>query len=124
MMPLMSAASVWSNLENTVADKCLFKNITILLLVQVISCVFNSGELSLVQHEGRFMPSFWMCICPVPSLWPSAWRKVNDLLPPLCSSGLRRTMKSHRSVCARLSHISGSIMNDFNIQPFPTEFEG
>lgn len=124
MMPLMSAASVWSNLENTVADKCLFKNITILLLVQVISCVSNSGELSLVQHEGRFMPSFWMCICPVPSLWPSAWRKVNDLLPPLCSSGLRRTMKSQRSVCAQLSHISGSIMNDFNIQPFPTEFEG
>lgn len=34
-MPLMSAAKVWSNLEDTVADDSLFKNMTILLLVQV-----------------------------------------------------------------------------------------
>lgn len=45
VMPLMSAAKVWSNLENTVADKSLFKNITILLLVQVIIWIINSGEL-------------------------------------------------------------------------------
>lgn len=37
VMPLMSAAKVWSNLENTTEDESLFKNITILLIVQVIT---------------------------------------------------------------------------------------
>uniref|UniRef100_A0A8C4GDE3 Telomeric repeat binding factor (NIMA-interacting) 1 n=1 Tax=Dicentrarchus labrax TaxID=13489 RepID=A0A8C4GDE3_DICLA len=36
VMPLMSAAKIWSKLEDTVADESLFKNITILLIVQVI----------------------------------------------------------------------------------------
>lgn len=36
VMPLMSAAKIWTDLENTVADESLFKNITILLFVQVI----------------------------------------------------------------------------------------
>lgn len=36
VMPLMSAAKIWSKLEDTVADESLFENITILLLVQVI----------------------------------------------------------------------------------------
>uniref|UniRef100_A0A3Q0QNW0 Telomeric repeat binding factor (NIMA-interacting) 1 n=1 Tax=Amphilophus citrinellus TaxID=61819 RepID=A0A3Q0QNW0_AMPCI len=36
VMPLMSAAKIWSDLEHTVSDQSLFKNITILLVVQVI----------------------------------------------------------------------------------------
>lgn len=36
VMPLMSAAKIWSKLEKTVADEGVFKNVTILLLVQVI----------------------------------------------------------------------------------------
>lgn len=36
VMPLMSAAKIWSKLEDTVADDSVFKNITILLLAQVI----------------------------------------------------------------------------------------
>lgn len=36
VMPLMSAAKIWSTLECTVADETLFNNITVLLLVQVI----------------------------------------------------------------------------------------
>lgn len=50
-MPLMSAAKVWSNLEDTVADSSLFKNMTILLFVQVLNtnyligvCVHKIGE--------------------------------------------------------------------------------
>lgn len=47
--PLMSAAKVWSNLKNTVADENLFKNITSLLLVQVIIQIINSGECHLFK---------------------------------------------------------------------------
>ena len=36
VMPLMSAAKIWSTLEDTVADETVFKNITTLLVVQVI----------------------------------------------------------------------------------------
>lgn len=35
VMPLMSAAKIWSRLKETVEDECLFNNIMILLLVQV-----------------------------------------------------------------------------------------
>lgn len=35
VMPLMSAANIWSDLEHTVADESLFKNVIILLFVQV-----------------------------------------------------------------------------------------
>lgn len=40
-MPLMSAATVWSSLENVVEDEGLFKEITILLFVQVLSLSFQ-----------------------------------------------------------------------------------
>lgn len=43
-MPLMSAAQIWSDLEDTVEDESLFKNITVLLLVQVISENFRERE--------------------------------------------------------------------------------
>lgn len=36
VMPLMSAARLWSDLKNTVTDESLFKNVAILLIVQVI----------------------------------------------------------------------------------------
>lgn len=36
VMPLMSAAKIWSRLRETAEDESLFENITILLLVQVI----------------------------------------------------------------------------------------
>lgn len=41
VMPLMSAATVWSSLENVVEDEGLFKEITILLFVQVLSLSFQ-----------------------------------------------------------------------------------
>lgn len=44
MTPLMSAAKVWSDLENTTEDESLFKNITILLIVQVITSINKKGE--------------------------------------------------------------------------------
>lgn len=40
VMPLMSAARLWSDLKNTVADESLFKNVAILLIVQVIKFCF------------------------------------------------------------------------------------
>nr|XP_046227128.1 telomeric repeat-binding factor 1 [Scatophagus argus] len=46
VMPLMSAAKVWSNLEDTVADKSLFDNITVLLLVQSVAVCLEKGERS------------------------------------------------------------------------------
>ncbi|KAM8730866.1 telomeric repeat-binding factor 1 [Acanthopagrus schlegelii] len=46
VMPLMSAAKVWSNLEDTVADSSLFKNMTILLLVQSVAVCLEKGQRS------------------------------------------------------------------------------
>lgn len=40
VMPLMSAARLWSDLKNTVTDESLFKNVAILLIVQVIKFCF------------------------------------------------------------------------------------
>lgn len=44
VMPLMSAAKLWTKLENTVEDKSLFKNIYTLLVVQVIMQIIISGK--------------------------------------------------------------------------------
>ncbi|XP_073344730.1 telomeric repeat-binding factor 1 [Pagrus major] len=46
VMPLMSAAQVWSKLEDTVADDSLFKNVTILLLVQSVAVCLETGQRS------------------------------------------------------------------------------
>ncbi|XP_054893261.1 telomeric repeat-binding factor 1 [Poeciliopsis prolifica] len=46
VMPLMSAASVWSSLENAVEDKDLFKEITILLFVQAVAICLEKGQRS------------------------------------------------------------------------------
>ncbi|XP_008297590.1 telomeric repeat-binding factor 1 [Stegastes partitus] len=46
VMPLMSAAKTWSSLEHTVADESLFKNITILLLVQSVAVCLEKGQRS------------------------------------------------------------------------------
>ncbi|XP_041669727.1 telomeric repeat-binding factor 1 [Cheilinus undulatus] len=46
VMPLMSAAKVWSNLEDSVADKSLFQNISVLLLVQSIAVCLEKGQRS------------------------------------------------------------------------------
>ncbi|XP_078136385.1 telomeric repeat-binding factor 1 [Sander vitreus] len=45
VMPLMSAAKIWSNLEQTVADKSLFTTVTILLLVQSVAVCLEKGKL-------------------------------------------------------------------------------
>ncbi|KAK2859427.1 hypothetical protein Q5P01_004047 [Channa striata] len=44
VMPLMSAAKIWSHLEDTVADKSAFKNITTLLLVQSVAVCLEKGQ--------------------------------------------------------------------------------
>ncbi|XP_033494261.1 telomeric repeat-binding factor 1 [Epinephelus lanceolatus] len=46
VMPLMSAAKVWSSLQHTVADENVFKNITILLLVQSVAVCLEKGQRS------------------------------------------------------------------------------
>ncbi|XP_034562621.1 telomeric repeat-binding factor 1 [Notolabrus celidotus] len=46
VMPLMSAAKIWSDLKDTVADKSLFKNITVLLLVQSVAVCLEKGRRS------------------------------------------------------------------------------
>ncbi|KAF3703545.1 Telomeric repeat-binding factor 1 TTAGGG repeat-binding factor 1 [Channa argus] len=46
VMPLMSAAKIWSHLEDTVADKSVFKNITILLLVQSVAVCLENGQIT------------------------------------------------------------------------------
>ncbi|KAM4719023.1 telomeric repeat-binding factor 1 isoform 2-T2 [Anableps anableps] len=44
VMPLMSAATVWSSLENSVEDESLFKNITVLLFVQAVAVCLEKGQ--------------------------------------------------------------------------------
>ncbi|XP_047424844.1 telomeric repeat-binding factor 1 [Mugil cephalus] len=46
VMPLMSAAKIWSTLEHVVADEDLFKNVTILLLVQSVAICLEKGQKS------------------------------------------------------------------------------
>ncbi|XP_045922348.1 telomeric repeat-binding factor 1 [Micropterus dolomieu] len=46
VMPLMSAANIWSKLEKTVADEGVFRNVTILLLVQSVSVCLEKGQKS------------------------------------------------------------------------------
>ncbi|XP_034428642.1 telomeric repeat-binding factor 1 [Hippoglossus hippoglossus] len=46
VMPLMSATKIWSNLEDTVADETVFKNITNLLVVQSVAVCLEKGERS------------------------------------------------------------------------------
>ncbi|XP_062235715.1 telomeric repeat-binding factor 1 [Platichthys flesus] len=46
VMPLMSAAKIWAKLEETVADEAVFKNITILLVVQSVAVCLEKGERS------------------------------------------------------------------------------
>ncbi|XP_028289059.1 telomeric repeat-binding factor 1 [Parambassis ranga] len=49
VMPLMSAANIWSDLEHTVADESLFKNIIILLFVQSVAVCLEKGQTSLAS---------------------------------------------------------------------------
>ncbi|KAM9337391.1 telomeric repeat-binding factor 1 [Symphorus nematophorus] len=46
VMPLMSAAKIWSDLEDTVADESLFKIMNILLLVQSVAVCMEKGQRS------------------------------------------------------------------------------
>ncbi|XP_068565951.1 telomeric repeat-binding factor 1 isoform X2 [Cebidichthys violaceus] len=46
VMPLMSAAKIWSDLEHTVEDGSLFKNISHLLLVQSVALCLEKGKRS------------------------------------------------------------------------------
>ncbi|KAM6971532.1 telomeric repeat-binding factor 1 [Tautogolabrus adspersus] len=46
VMPLMSAAKTWKDLEDTVADKSLFINVTVLLLVQSVAVCLEKGQRS------------------------------------------------------------------------------
>ncbi|XP_029978959.1 telomeric repeat-binding factor 1 isoform X2 [Sphaeramia orbicularis] len=46
VMPLMSAAKLWTTLKDTVADEALFKNITVLLLVQSVAVCLEKGQKS------------------------------------------------------------------------------
>ncbi|KAM4606587.1 telomeric repeat-binding factor 1 [Polymixia lowei] len=46
VMPLMSAASIWSTLRDTVADESLFESITTLLFVQSVAVCLQNGERS------------------------------------------------------------------------------
>ncbi|XP_075936813.1 telomeric repeat-binding factor 1 [Anarhichas minor] len=46
VMPLMSASKIWSDLEDTVEDESLFKNITHLLLVQSVAVCLEKGKRS------------------------------------------------------------------------------
>ncbi|XP_076617660.1 telomeric repeat-binding factor 1 [Chaetodon auriga] len=46
VMPLMSAAKIWSKLEDTVGDDGLFKDMTILLLVQSVAVCMEKGQIS------------------------------------------------------------------------------
>lgn len=60
-MPLMSAAKIWPNLKDTVADESLFKNITILLLVQVIMQIIWG----VYAHTIGECPDTGLNVCPV-----------------------------------------------------------
>ncbi|XP_068613542.1 telomeric repeat-binding factor 1-like [Brachionichthys hirsutus] len=44
--PLVSAAKIWSKLECTVADKSLFKDISILLIIQSVAVCLEKGQRS------------------------------------------------------------------------------
>lgn len=46
VMPLMSAAKIWSTLEGTLADEVLVNNIKILLLVQSVAVCMEKGQMS------------------------------------------------------------------------------
>ncbi|GAA6217388.1 telomeric repeat-binding factor 1 [Lates japonicus] len=46
VMPLMSAAEIWSKLKDTVEDESMFKNIKILLLVQTVAVCLEKGKRS------------------------------------------------------------------------------
>eukprot|EP00064_Thunnus_orientalis_P002146 superscaffoldBa00000149_g2153 len=46
VMPLMSAAKIWSQLRETAEDESLFENITILLLVQSVAVCLEKGQRS------------------------------------------------------------------------------
>ncbi|XP_074549225.1 telomeric repeat-binding factor 1 [Halichoeres trimaculatus] len=44
LMPLVSAAKIWLELEDTVTDKNIFKEITILLLIQSVAVSLENGQ--------------------------------------------------------------------------------
>ncbi|KAM9331852.1 telomeric repeat-binding factor 1 isoform 1-T1 [Pholidichthys leucotaenia] len=44
VMPLMSAVKIWTTLEHTVADECLFETITNLLIVQSVAVCLEKGQ--------------------------------------------------------------------------------
>ncbi|XP_063339517.1 telomeric repeat-binding factor 1 [Pelmatolapia mariae] len=54
VMPLMSAARLWSDLKNTVADESLFKNVAILLIVQSAAVCLEKGERSSASSALRW----------------------------------------------------------------------
>ncbi|XP_030611860.1 telomeric repeat-binding factor 1 isoform X1 [Archocentrus centrarchus] len=54
VMPLMSAAKIWSDLEHTVSDQSLFKNITILLVVQSVAVCLEKGQRSSASSALRW----------------------------------------------------------------------
>ncbi|CAI5673339.1 unnamed protein product [Oreochromis niloticus] len=54
VMPLMSAARLWSDLKNTVADESLFKNVAILLIVQSVAVCLEKGERSSASSALRW----------------------------------------------------------------------
>ncbi|XP_040922172.1 telomeric repeat-binding factor 1 [Toxotes jaculatrix] len=55
LMPLMSAAKIWLKLEDTVTDESMFKNITILLLVQSVAVCLEKGQRSSASSALRWL---------------------------------------------------------------------
>ncbi|XP_041824953.1 telomeric repeat-binding factor 1 isoform X2 [Melanotaenia boesemani] len=54
VMPLMSAAKIWLNLNHTVTDESLFKNTTILLLIQSVAVCMEKGKRSFASSALRW----------------------------------------------------------------------
>ncbi|XP_017261839.1 telomeric repeat-binding factor 1 [Kryptolebias marmoratus] len=61
VMPLMSAANVWSNLESAVDDERLFKNISVHLLVQSVAVCLEKGQKSLASSALKWFEKSHEC---------------------------------------------------------------
>ncbi|XP_023265692.1 telomeric repeat-binding factor 1-like [Seriola lalandi dorsalis] len=57
VMPLMSAAKIWLQLEDTVEDESVFKNIKILLLVQSVAVCLEKGQRSSASSALKWLES-------------------------------------------------------------------
>ncbi|XP_013857783.1 telomeric repeat-binding factor 1 isoform X2 [Austrofundulus limnaeus] len=97
LMPLMSATKVWWDLEHTVDDETLFRNIESLLFVQTVAVCLEKGQTSSASSALKWLEKSQKCPKSLRVKLSTVMRKMETYDPFLRSFSFDRLLEMIRS---------------------------